>query len=134
MGRRRAERRPPPPPLPPRPPEEDRLASFRRRLAAMAAGAIAGPILRLHGAIFIAAAGLLLIIAWQSAPQRLLDARQYAAFTARADGRIVESWLALVWRPSDMDASHLRWHAYAITEPCAVVEYDAGGQWGAQRR
>jgi hypothetical protein len=98
----------------------------------MAAGAVVGPLFRLHSAIFIAAAGVLLIIAWQSAPQRLLDAKRFAVYTGHADARIVESWIALAWRPSDMASGHLRWQAYAKAEPCAVVEY--AGDWGTLRR
>ncbi len=113
--------------------EESRVRKLRARLAALAAGALFGPIFRLQGALYIAVAGVLLVLAWQSVPQRLLDARRYATFTMHADGRIVESWLALVWRPGDM-GDHLRWHAYAKAEPCAIVEFAAGGDWGIRQR
>jgi len=93
-----------------------------------------GRLFRLPAVFLIAISGILLILAWQSAPQRLLEARQYAGHTATAEGRIVESWVALNWRPDDMASDHLRWYAYASAEPCAVVEFEAGGQWGAERR
>ena len=34
-----------------------------------------------------------------------------------------------------MAADHLRWHAYAKAEPCAIVEYGAQqSEWGMHRR
>ena len=71
------------------------------------------------------------MIAWQAAPQRALDAAKYSKFTARAEGKIVESWLAIEWIPADM-GELLRWHAFARTSPCAIVEY--AGDWGAPAR
>jgi hypothetical protein len=90
-----------------------------------------GPLIRVLAAIFLGIAGVFLIIAWQAAPQRALDAAKYAAFTAGAEGRIVESWLAIEWNPEDM-GELLRWHAFARTSACAVVEY--AGDWGAPLR
>ena len=111
-----------------------RSERLRERFALFAARMVFGRLFRLPAVFLIAISGFLLILAWQSAPQRLLEARQYARHTATTVGRIVESWLALNWRPDDMASDHLRWYAYATAEPCAVVEFEAGGQWGAERR
>ena len=107
---------------------------MRERFALFAARMVFGRLFRLPAIFLIAISGFLLIIAWQSVPQRLLEARQYARHTASAEGHIIESWVALNWRPDDMASEHLRWYAYATAEPCAVVEFEAGGQWGAERR
>jgi len=106
----------------------------RERFVAFALRIAFAKLIRLPAVFLIGIAGFLLILAWQSAPQRLLEARQYAGHVSIADGRIVESWVALNWRPDDMAADHLRWYAYATAEPCVVVEFEAGGQWGAERR
>jgi hypothetical protein len=113
--------------------DDARVRSFRERIATMAGGAVLGTFSRLYGSFWIAIAAVVLVAAWQAAPQRLIDAHRFAAFTAHADGRIVESWLALEWDPADM-GDHLRWHAYAKAAPCAVVEFDAAGEWGRLRR
>jgi hypothetical protein len=109
-------------------------ARVRERFALFAARVALGRLFRLPAVFLIAVSGFLLILAWQSAPQRLLEAHRYARHTASAEGRIVASWVALNWRPDDMASDHLRWYAYANAEPCVVVEFEAGGRWGAERR
>jgi len=99
--------------------DEARVRTFRGRLALLAGGAVLGTLSRLYGTFWIGIAAVLLVLSWQSAPERLIDAHRFASFTARADGRILESWLALEWDPSDM-ADHLRWHAYAKAAACAM--------------
>lgn len=77
-------------------------------------------------------AGLMLVIAWQSGPQRIIDNARYAKLTARVDGRIVESWLAVEFDPSDM-GQRLLWRPHAYASPCAVVTYE-GARGAPQRR
>lgn len=115
----------------PAPTEDGRFGDFRARAASLLAGIFLGRFLRVLAAFVLGIAAVLLIIAWQAAPQRALDAAKYSRFTARADGKIVESWLAIQWHPGDM-GELLRWHAFAKTSPCAVVEY--AGDWGAPLR
>ncbi len=90
-----------------------------------------GKAMRLYAAIFIGIGGLVLTVAWQHGPQRLLDAGEFATLTARHTGHVVESWLALEWDPALMGTS-TRWRVFARATPCAVVEYD--GDWGPARR
>jgi hypothetical protein len=49
----------------------------------------------LYAAVFLAFAGLFLMIAWQFGPLVLLHAHEYRKMTGHVDARIVESWLAL---------------------------------------
>ena len=100
-------------------------------MAGLIAGTLLSRVFRLLAAFVLAIAGVLLIIAWQMAPQRALDAAKYSQFTAFADGQIVESWLAVEWNPADM-GDLLRWHAFARAAPCTVVEY--AGDWGTPSR
>ncbi|MEP7083215.1 MAG: hypothetical protein ABI854_00655 [Betaproteobacteria bacterium] len=102
-----------------------------KRIAALLAGTLLSRAFRLVAAFILAIAGVLLIIAWQLAPERALDAAKFRHFTAHAEGRIVESWLAVEWNPADM-GELLRWHAFATGTPCAIVEY--AGDWGTPER
>ncbi len=88
-------------------------------------------VLGFYAAIFLGAAGLVLTVAWQNGPQRVLDANEFALLTTQKTGRIVESWLALEWNPAEM-GDLKRWRAFAKATPCAVVEYAA--EWAPLRR
>ena len=94
-------------------------------------GMLVGKGMRFVAAFLLGIAGLLLTVAWQNGPQRYLDARDYAQFTAMQSGRIAESWLALEWNPAEM-GELTRWRAFAKASPCVVVEYE--GDWGNSRR
>lgn len=95
-------------------------------------GTVAGSFLRPIIALMLGFASVFLALAWQEGPQVALDAAHYSKFSARADGRIVDSWLALEFDPAQLGA-HRNWRAFAQAQPCAIVEY--AGDWGqpAQR-
>jgi hypothetical protein len=94
-------------------------------------GSLSGLLLRPIAALILGFASVFLVLAWQLGPQPLIAARHYAAFGAHADGRIVESWLALDLDPARV-GDHTHWRAFATATPCAVVEY--AGDWGAPAR
>lgn len=95
-------------------------------------GLVAAPVIGLFSGFLLLFAGLFLAIAWTIGPKPLIDAFQYAPYRAQATGRIVESWAALEFDPSELPAGKLRWQPYAKISSCAIVEY--AGDWGAQRR
>jgi len=130
----RQDRRPAPAEPPPAPPAsaKARLGEALKAIAiGKAAGLTIGWGIRLYAAIFLGAAAVFLTIAWKSGPQRVLDAREYASFTATAQGRIVESWLAIEFNPARVGPGGF-WRASALATPCAVVEYE--GDWGSPLR
>jgi hypothetical protein len=71
-------------------------------------------------------AALLLTIAWQTGVQPAIDAAHYGRFTARSQGTIAESWIAL-----DVDTASEApfWRLRAQGTPCMTV--DITGDWGA---
>jgi hypothetical protein len=109
----------------------DGTASGRSVLAWIAAAAV-GRFAAFYGAIFAGIGGVILSFAWHEGPQKYLDARKFATLTARAESRIVESWLAVELDPSQMGPSH-NWRASAKAAPCIVVEYDSGWTGPARR-
>lgn len=122
----------PPPSPPPAPSASARLGEALKAIAiGKAAGLTIGWGVRLYAAIFLGAAAVFLTLGWKSGPQRVLDAREYAAFTATARGRVVESWLAIEFDPARVGAAGY-WRASARATPCAVVEYE--GDWGSPLR
>lgn len=94
-------------------------------------GLAIGPFVRLIAALLLGLAIVFLTAAWQNGPQRVIDGAHYAKLTARVDGRIVESWLAIEFDPAGIRAGQ-RWRAFAKATPCAVVAY--AGDWGATAR
>jgi hypothetical protein len=111
------------------PPASD--TGWRGFLIGNALGVIFGPFVRLIAAVFLGAAILFLSFAWQSGPQRTIDAARYATFTGRASGHIVESWLALEFDAGAMGTG-THWRGAAMASPCAVVEYQ--GDWSVPSR
>jgi len=103
---------------------------WRSQIRDGAAGALYGRMMLPVAATFLVLGGFVLMMAWQAGPQRLLDEREFAPYTARQDGRIVESWLALDLQLDDMGDSKY-WPAFARATPCVVVQ--AEGQWGEPR-
>ena len=95
------------------------------------AGLVVGPGLRLVAVVLLGFGAVFLSIGWLLGVKPFLEAREFAAFTGRAEGRIVESWLAL-----EIDTARVgpggHWRAAAKASPCAVVEY--AGDWGAPAR
>jgi hypothetical protein len=106
-------------------------AGWKTLVLGNAIGLAVGPIIRLIAVVYLGASIVFLTVAWQNGPQRTLDAMRYASYTASAQGRIVESWLALDFDPASLGAgSH--WRGAAKASPCAVVEYQ--GDWNAPLR
>ena len=109
---------------------DDPMAAFARP-AALVLGSGLQWAMRLASAIVLAFGGLLLTLAWQIGPQVALRFSEYARYTAQAEARIVESWLAL-----EIDIATIRvpgnWRASALATPCVVVDLE--GDWGGARR
>lgn len=87
------------------------------------------PLIGLIAGFLLLFGGIFLAVAWTVGPKPLLDARQYAPFTAQTQGRIVESWVALEFDPAVLPQGKLYWQPWSKVTPCAVVEY--GSDWGA---
>ena len=100
-------------------------------LVQQAAGYAISPLLRLVAALLLGFAIVLLSAGWLAGPQRMIDALQYRSYTAPADGRIVDSWLAIEF-DARAQGDRYNWYAGARGSACAVVEYD--GDWGAPQR
>lgn len=103
-----------------------------QRLLGGALGTLLGRLTRIYAALWLGAGGLVLGIAWQAGPQQLLQSWHFAKLSARAEARIVESWLALDVALADM-GDNPRWRAFTKAAPCVVVEYD-GREWGEALR
>ena len=78
----------------------------------------------------IAAGALFLTAAWQAGPQVALRHHAYARFSATAQARVVESWVALELDPARIRSADY-WRASARASPCVVVEIE--GVWSAAR-
>lgn len=94
-------------------------------------GAATGVVVRPIAALMLGFAGVFLALAWQIGPQPAMERAHYARFTAHADGRIVDSWVALAFDPA-AKGLHAHWRPFASAEPCAVVDYS--GDWGQSTR
>ena len=94
-------------------------------------GTVFGPFIRLIAAVILGAGGLFLVLAWQSGPQKAVDAARYAKYTKQAQGTIVESWLAVELDTTDIPVDK-NWRYSSLATPCAVVEY--AGDWGPPAR
>lgn len=92
---------------------------------------MSGKFTRFYGALMLGFAGFVLSFAWTMGPQQMIDAHKFAKLTARADGRIVDRWLALEWKERDATRAP-DWRNVAQAVPCAVVEFD--GDWGSTQR
>jgi hypothetical protein len=106
-------------------------AAIAGRVAEQTILGAAARIETLYGAVFLAFAGLFLMIAWQFGPLVLLQAHEYRKMTGHVDARIVESWLALEFDGYGMRVP-TNWRAETNAARCVVVEYD--GDWGAPLR
>ncbi|MBA8887210.1 hypothetical protein FHW12_001424 [Dokdonella fugitiva] len=93
-----------------------------------AGGIVVGRYLRIAAALPLGIAVVMLAVAWHTGPQAHLDAARYASYTARAQGTLVESWIALDFDPDDVGDSDF-WQRPARALPCMVVAY--AGDWGA---
>src|SRR5665213_1671523 len=106
-------------------------AAIARRVAEQIVLSVAARFGTLYAALFLAFAGLLLLIAWQFGPLVLLQAHAYRKMTGHVDARIVESWLALEFDGYSMRVPS-NWRAETHAARCEVVEYE--GDWGAPLR
>ena len=95
-----------------------------------AAGYAVSPLVRLLAAFPLGFAIVLLSAGWLVAPQRLLDGYRFRTYTAHAQGRIVDSWLALEFDPV-AQGDRGNWSGPARATHCAVVAWD--GDWGGAR-
>lgn len=106
-----------------------RLRAF---LLASVANLAAAPLIGLFAGFLLLFGGTFLAVAWTVSAKPFLDARQYAPFTAHAQGHIVESWIALELDPAAMPPGKLYWQPWSKVTACAIVEY--GSDWGAPLR
>ncbi len=102
------------------------------RVAAVLTLAPVNIFLTLLAAIVLGAAGVFLTTAWLYGPKILIDRAQYKRFTAHANARIVESWIALELEQSTVKSPRF-WRASAHATPCVVVEtapeIQASSEW-----
>ena len=75
------------------------LGGWRAFLLQQAAGYAVSPLIRFAAAFPLGLAIVLLSAGWLVGPQRFVDAYRFRTYTAAADGRIVDSWLALEFDP-----------------------------------
>lgn len=104
-----------------------RRGALRTVLLGQAAGFAVSPLIRLYAAPLLLAGTVLLTVAWLHGPQAWREAAQLRGYTARIDGTIAESWVALDFDPDDLGDS-LYWPRVAHVQPCMVV--NAVGDWG----
>ncbi|MBS0438075.1 MAG: hypothetical protein JSS33_01565 [Proteobacteria bacterium] len=105
------------------------MDSLRATIGQGLATVVSAPLIGLIAGFMLLFGGIFLAMAWSVGPKPLLDFRQYAPFTAHADGRIVESWIALEFDPAALPKGKLYWQPWSQVTPCAIVEY--AGDWGA---
>ena len=92
----------------------------------------AAPVIGMLAGFLLLFGGIFLAVAWTAGPQPLIESYRYAPFTAQAQGRIVESWIALDFDPDNLPKGKTRWQPYSKIAACVVVEY--GGDWGTPLR
>jgi len=117
-------------PTPAEQPDVSPARRWRGFILSRLIGTAVSPITGLFASIPIAFGSLFLIVGWRAGPQRLIDAARLRPYTARTEGRLVESWLALDFDPAAMGKYRL-WRPQAKATQCAVVEFDPG--WGDAR-
>jgi hypothetical protein len=109
---------------------EDRI-DWKGLLAGVAIGRTFGRLFLFVGVFYLAVAAFILVMGWETGPERAIAAQRAKAFTHRETGRIVESWVAL-----DLDTARLEgvrnWPGFTRVSPCAIVEW--GGPWGTAQR
>lgn len=112
-----------------------RKAALGEVLRAIVTGRLVGLTLgwgvRLIAVFVLGFGAIFLSIGWLLGVKPVVDAWEFRSFTARAEGRIVESWVALELDPSRIGPAGF-WRATARASPCAVVEY--AGDWGEPLR
>lgn len=105
------------------------VLGLRAFLLESVANLAAAPLIGLFAGFLLLFGGIFLAVAWTVGPKPFLDAHQYAPYTAHAQGRIVESWIALEFDPAAMPQGKLYWQPWSKVTACAIVEY--GSDWGA---
>ena len=121
---------PPEAPVPP-----TRKAALVEVLRALVTGRLVGLTIgwgvRLIAVFILGFGAIFLSVGWLLGVKPIVDAWEFRSFTSRAEGRIVESWVALELDPSRIGPAGF-WRATAKASPCAVVEY--AGDWGEPLR
>lgn len=105
------------------------IGNLRDTILHSLAGVVAAPLIGVLAGFLLLFGGIFLAVVWTVGPQPLIDAQHYAPFTARAEGRIVESWTALEFDPAQLPKDKLYWQPWSKISPCMIVEY--AGDWGA---
>jgi hypothetical protein len=112
-----------------------RKAALGEVLRALVAGRLLGITIgsgvRLMAVFLLGFGAIFLSVGWLLGVKPFVDAWEFRSFTGRAEGRIVESWVALEVDPSRIGPAGF-WRATAKASPCAVVEY--AGDWGEPLR
>lgn len=112
-----------------------RKAAVAEVLRAVVTGRLVGLTIgwgvRLMAAFVLGFGAIFLFIGWQLGVKPVVEAWEFRPYTGRAEGRIVESWVALELDPSRVGPAGF-WRATAKASPCAVVEY--AGDWGEAAR
>lgn len=122
---------PPDPEHPPDPgPGEQPRSGLGEYVRGVVLGTVLGRMMMPLAAGYLVIGAMLLALAWNYGPQRLVDAKSAAPYTIRKEGRIVESWVALELHREEMGESR-NWTAFARATPCVVVETE--GEWGGTR-
>lgn len=106
-------------------------SDLREWLAERIVGRLASPLMGLIAGLMLLFGGIFLAVAWMCWPQQMVDAHHYAPFTASAQGRIVDGWLALDFDPAELPDGSLRWQSYATIQACVLVAY---GERGSERQ
>ncbi|HEX6832892.1 MAG TPA: hypothetical protein VF132_05105, partial [Rudaea sp.] len=105
---------------------------WRETLGGMLGNFALAPIAGVFAGFLLLFGGIFLGVAWLIGPGALVDSFRYAPYTQKAEGRIVESWIALEFDPGALPRDRLYWQPWATASACAVVEYDAS--WGEPLR
>ncbi|HEU4663727.1 MAG TPA: hypothetical protein VFS55_06835 [Dokdonella sp.] len=108
-------------------PADAPASGWRAFVLGNAVGLAVSPFIRFVAAFPLGFAIVLLSTGWLVGPARLLDAWRFRTYTASANGRIVDSWLAIDFDAA-AQADHGNWAGPARATHCAVVAYD--GEWG----
>jgi hypothetical protein len=107
------------------PPPTGLVDNLRATIGQGLATFASAPLIGLIAGFMLLFGGIFLAVAWMVGPKPLLDSRQYAPFTAHANGRIVESWIALEFDPALLPEGKLHWQPWSKVTPCAIVAYES---------
>ena len=89
---------------------------------------VLAPIIGMVAGFLLLFGGIFFMGAWQMSVQPWLDSSQYSKFTGSASGRIVESWIALEFDPTELRKSAVYWEPTAKIA-AFVAEYADNFEW-----